>query len=107
MRSGAKPVSGRAKGYQMNVKDRTFERIEALFDVQLLADIKVFVAGCGSGGANVALQLVMSGVRNFTLMDRDTLGPENVIRHVCGRSFIGRKKTDAVAEVLSDRNPNV
>ena len=65
------------------------------------------MAGCGSGGGNVALQLVMSGIRNFTLMDRDILEPENVIRHVCGRRFIGRKKTDAVAEVLRDRNPNV
>jgi ThiF family len=88
-------------------KDRTFERIESLFDIQLFADVKVLVAGCGSGGANVALQLVMSGIRNFTLADHDVLGPENVIRHVCGRSFIGRKKVDAVAEVLRDRNPNV
>jgi hypothetical protein len=88
-------------------KDRTFERIESLFDIDLFADVKVLVAGCGSGGANVALHLVMSGIRNFTLMDRDILGPENVIRHVCGRSFIGRKKVDAVAEVLRDRNPNV
>ena len=82
----------------MNNNDRTFERIESLFDVQLFAEVKVLVAGCGSGGASVALQLVMSGIRNLTLMDRDTLGPENVIRHVCGRSFIGRKKTAAVAD---------
>jgi hypothetical protein len=47
----------------------------------------------------------MSGIRNFTLMDNDVLGPENVIRHVCGRRFIGQKKVDAVAEVLLDRNP--
>jgi molybdopterin/thiamine biosynthesis adenylyltransferase len=87
--------------------DRTYERIKTLFDVQLFSEIKVFVAGCGSGGGNVALQLVMSGIRNFTLMDRDILEPENVIRHVCGRRFIGRKKTDAVAEVLRDRNPSV
>jgi molybdopterin/thiamine biosynthesis adenylyltransferase len=87
-------------------KDRTFERIETLFDIELFADVKVFVAGCGSGGASVALQLVMAGIRNFTLIDRDVLGPENVIRHVCGRSFIGRKKVDAVAEVLRDRNSN-
>jgi hypothetical protein len=89
------------------IKDRTFERIESLFDIELFADVKVFVAGCGSGGANVALQLVMSGIRNFTLMDRDILGAENIIRHVCGRSFIGRNKVDAVAEVLRDRNPKV
>ncbi len=85
--------------------DRTFERIESLFDIAQFANVKVLVAGCGSGGANVALQLVMSGIRNFTLIDKDIIGPENVIRHICGRRFIGQKKVDAVAEVLWDRNP--
>lgn len=88
-------------------KDRTFERIESLFDIRLFADVKVLIAGCGSGGGYAALQLVMSGVPNFTLIDRDTLEVENVIRHVCGRSYLGQKKVDAVAEVLRDRNPNV
>jgi molybdopterin/thiamine biosynthesis adenylyltransferase len=89
------------------MSDRTFERIESLFDIASFADVKVLVAGCGSGGASVALQLVMSGIRNFTLIDNDIVGPENVIRHVCGRRFIGQKKVDAVAELLRDRNPNV
>jgi len=84
--------------------DRTFERIESLFDIQLFAPVKVLVAGCGSGGGSVALQLVMSGVRNFTLVDREVLEAENVIRHVCGKSFVGRRKVDALAEVLLDRN---
>ena len=88
-------------------KDRTFERIESLFDIRLFADVKVLIAGCGSGGGNAALQLVMSGIPDFTLIDNDTLEAENVIRHVCGRSHLGRKKVDAVAEVLLDRNPNV
>jgi molybdopterin/thiamine biosynthesis adenylyltransferase len=86
--------------------DRTFERIEALFDIAAFANVNVLVAGCGSGGASVALQLVMSGIRNFTLIDNDILGSENVIRHVCGRRYIGEKKVDAVADVLLDRNPN-
>lgn len=86
-------------------KDRTFERIESLFDIGLMSGVRVLVAGCGSGGASVALQLVMSGVRDFALIDHDVLGPENVIRHVCGRSFLNKKKVDAVAEVLLDRNP--
>jgi molybdopterin/thiamine biosynthesis adenylyltransferase len=47
----------------------------------------------------------MSGIRNFTLIDNEILGPENVIRHVCGRRYIGQKKVDAVADVLLDRNP--
>jgi molybdopterin-synthase adenylyltransferase len=88
-------------------KDKTFERIESLFDIGLFADVKALIAGCGSGGGNVALQLVMSGVPNFTLIDHDTLDVENVIRHVCGRRYLGEKKVDAVADVLSDRNPNV
>ena len=87
--------------------DRIFERVEALFDVRVLSAVKVFIAGCGSGGGSVALHLAMSGIRNFILLDRDTLGPENVIRHVCGRSFIGARKVDALADVLRDRNPKV
>jgi molybdopterin/thiamine biosynthesis adenylyltransferase len=87
--------------------DKLFERINALFDVELLASVNVLVAGCGSGGGNVALQLAMSGIRNFTLLDRDILEPENVIRHVCGKRFVGQKKVVAVAEVLRDRNPDI
>lgn len=87
-------------------EDRTFERIEQLFDIQQLADVRVLLAGCGSGGSAVALQLVMSGIRNFTLIDHDVLGPENVIRHVCGRRYIGTRKVEALADVLRDRNPS-
>ena len=67
--------------------DRIFERIESLFDVQLLAPVKVFIAGCGSGGGSVALQLAMSGIRNFILLDRDlhqTVGGE-----LRGRAVLG------------------
>ena len=88
-------------------EDRTFERIEALFDIEQFSNVRVLIAGCGSGGSAVALQLVMSGIRNFTLIDHDVLGPENVIRHVCGRSYIGARKVDALADVLRDRNPSV
>jgi len=85
--------------------DNTFARIEALFDIKLFADVKVLIAGCGSGGSAVALQLVMSGVRNLTLLDKDELEVENVIRHICGRRYVGQRKVDAVEDVLLDRNP--
>ena len=86
--------------------DQTCARIAPLFDVELFADVKALVLGCGSGGASVAQNLVMSGIRNVTLVDHDVVGPENVIRHVCGARFIGRRKVAAVAEVLHDRNPD-
>ena len=89
------------------MSDQTFERIQALFDIKQFASVRVFIIGCGSGGGSVALQLVMSGIRNFSLLDRDTLGPENVIRHVCGRAFIGQRKIDALEAILKDRNPDI
>jgi molybdopterin/thiamine biosynthesis adenylyltransferase len=93
-------------GGRIMSSDRTFERIKALFDIELFAPVKVLVAGCGSGGGKVAMDLVMSGIPNFTLLDHDIIGPENVIRHVCGRRFVGRKKVEALAELLWDRNPD-
>jgi len=84
-----------------------FTRIKDLFDVGALADAEVLIVGCGSGGSSVALKLAMSGVHKFTLVDPDALGIENVIRHVCGRRYVGHLKVDAVADVLRDRNPEV
>jgi molybdopterin/thiamine biosynthesis adenylyltransferase len=84
-----------------------FARLEKLFDVGLLKHAKVLVIGCGSGGSAVALQLVMSGIHHFTLIDKDTLEIKNVIRHSCGRRFLGQKKVDAVEELLLDRNPAI
>jgi len=86
--------------------DRTFARIAALFDIEQFANVRVLVAGCGSGGSAVALQLAMSGIRNFTLIDQDILEVENVIRHVCGRRYLGTKKVHALTDVMLDRNPS-
>lgn len=91
----------------MNNNDRLFARIAPLFDVGLIGDAKVLIAGCGSGGSQVALQLGMSGVRNFSLLDKDVLEVENVIRHACGLRYVGMDKVDALADVLLDRNPAI
>ena len=87
--------------------DGLFARIEPLFDIGLMGDARVLIAGCGSGGGAVALQLAMSGLRHFALADNDVLEPENVIRHVCGLRYVGQKKVDALADVLHDRNPSI
>ncbi|MFY9853424.1 MAG: ThiF family adenylyltransferase [Terracidiphilus sp.] len=87
--------------------DQLFARIAPLFDIGLLGDARVLIAGCGSGGGQVALQLAMAGIRKFSLFDSDVLEPENVIRHVCGRRYVGQRKVAALADVLLDRNPNL
>ncbi|MGO9685896.1 MAG: HesA/MoeB/ThiF family protein [Steroidobacteraceae bacterium] len=86
---------------------RLFERIEKLYDVGLIGQATALIAGCGSGGSQVALQLVMSGVRNFVLYDNQSLGEENVIRHACGLRYVGQMKTEALSDILRDRNPAV
>ncbi len=91
----------------MQDDSKLFARIAPLFEVGLLSEAQVLIAGCGSGGSQVALQLVMAGVRKFSLFDRDVLEPENVIRHACGRRYVGHRKVDALADVLQDRNPAV
>ena len=91
----------------MNDGDLLFARIAPLFDVGLLSETKVLVAGCGSGGSQVALQLAMSGIRNFSLVDMDMLEAENVIRHACGLRYVGQDKVDALADLLLDRNPAI
>jgi molybdopterin-synthase adenylyltransferase len=91
----------------MNEEERLFARIAPLFDVGLLSEAKVLIAGCGSGGSQVALQLAMSGIRNFSLFDMDVLEAENVIRHACGLRYVGQDKVDALADVLLDRNPGI
>src|SRR5262249_54342184 len=65
------------------------------------------IAGCGSGGSQVALQLAMSGIRRFALFDRDVLEAENVIRHACGGRYVGQRKVDALADGLLGRNPTI
>jgi len=87
--------------------EKLFTRIAPLFDVGQMGNARVLIAGCGSGGSQVALQLVMAGIQNFVLFDFDTLDPENVIRHACGRRHVGQLKVDALADVLLDRNPAV
>ena len=91
----------------MSDDDKLFARLAPLFDVGALSEARVLMAGCGSGGSQVALQLVMAGIRNFSLFDSDILETENVIRHACGRRYLGQRKVDALADVLLDRNPNI
>ncbi len=91
----------------MTNDDKLFARIAPLFDVGLLSESRVLVAGCGSGGSQVALQLAMAGIRKFSLFDTDILEAENVIRHACGRRYVGQHKVDALADVLLDRNPAI
>ena len=69
-----------------------------------LQQARVGIVGLGSGGGFVALNLAMSGVGQFTLVDDDVLETGNVVRHVCDLRSVGRPKVEAVAELIVNRN---
>ena len=73
---------------------------------QFLQQSRVGIIGLGSGGGFVALNLAMSGVGHFTLVDDDVLEPGNVVRHVCDLRSVGQPKVNAVAELIRARNPD-
>ena len=93
-----------AFGDGMMTEDRTFERIQSLFDIQLLAPMRVFIAGCGSGGGSVVVrrrrrsalphsdeQLV--ALREMLIARSDTR--EKALRVVCSTSHQQRNEVSA------------
>ena len=59
------------------------------------------IFGCGAIGGNIALQLVMAGVRELTLYDMDIVEESDVSRHMYYSSdSIGMNKVDALKDQL-------
>lgn len=86
----------------------SWERVERLLgsrNLELLAQKRVGVVGLGSGGSFVALSLAMSGVGKFVLIDDDVLDASNVVRHVADSRYVGTPKVEAVADLITHRNP--
>lgn len=67
---------------------------------------KACLIGCGSLGGHLTTALMDSGVTEFALIDRDRLADENIARHVCGFSDVGKLKTEAIKGLIESHNPN-
>ena len=88
------------------VRKELFSRTRGLFENDMLAEKSVFVAGLGSVGSVVTVELAKLGIMNMVLMDHDHLEVANVIRHVAGLSDVGRYKVLAVADAIHEKNPH-
>ena len=88
-----------------------FERNVCAFgpDMQLmLRELRVGIVGCGGTGSSVAEQLVRLGVRNFTLIDNDTVSESNLTRlYGSTPSDVGLPKVEVVAQHLTRIAPDV
>jgi molybdopterin-synthase adenylyltransferase len=68
---------------------------------------RVLLIGCGAVGGHLAFELARAGVLNLTLVDHDTLMPENGFRHVLGRRYWHRRKVEAIKEEIESALPYV
>ncbi len=66
-----------------------------------LAEKTVSVVGLG-GAADIALDLLKSGVTKFRLFDFDVLESGNLVRHACGSRYVGMNKAEAAKSLLEE-----
>lgn len=67
----------------------------------------IAIVGCGSVGAEIARQLVCSGVENIELVEYDKLETANIYRHYLSSEYIGVSKSEALAHELSYKYPYI
>jgi len=70
-----------------------------------LLDAKVAIAGLGGLGSNTALMLARCNVGHMLLVDFDVVDITNLNRQAYRISHIGRKKTEALKEMIQEINP--
>jgi len=63
----------------------------------------VLIVGAGSVGSNVALHLAKMGIRDITVIDRDTISMENIgVSLVYGFNDIGKPKVNVLKERIKE-----
>lgn len=85
---------------------------QAIYERQnLIADLEIpktaSIVGCGGTGFWTALFLAMSGVEELILVDPDIVEVSNLNRLLLKESSIGRKKTEALRELISSARGQV
>lgn len=70
-------------------------------------DARVHIIGCGSVGSTVAENLARSGVTKMTLWDFDTVEPHNIVNQMFRNKDIGKRKVDALKDILEEINPDI
>ena len=86
-------------------KELLYSRSKGILESGLLEKRKVAIVGLGSGGSFIAVELAKAGVGHFILIDFDRIELNNIARHVCGLGDLGRLKTNAVRDILLNKNP--
>ena len=68
---------------------------------------RIHIIGCGSVGSTVAENLARCGVTNMTLWDFDDVESHNVANQMFREKDVGRKKVEALLDILTEINPDI
>ncbi len=85
----------------MDWKNSTF------FDPVWVGDRPIHIIGAGALGSRYATGLVRSKVRSLVLWDDDVVEPHNCHNQEYYPSQVGMKKVDALAQLVTEINPEV
>lgn len=72
-----------------------------------MCDERLHIIGCGAIGSTVAENLVRFGLTKITLYDFDTVEAKNIANQMFRQIDIGKPKVEAIADYLSEINPDV
>lgn len=68
---------------------------------------RIHIIGCGAVGSTVAENLVRFGLTKLTLYDFDIVEKQNIANQMYRSIDIGKPKTEALKEILTEINPEV
>lgn len=89
----------------LNFMGDYFPCIELFNAFERVQSARVLIFGAGAIGSWIAIQLAHSGIRNFALVDDDTVGVSNLNRSLYTLADIDQYKVDALASRLHEINP--
>jgi sulfur carrier protein ThiS adenylyltransferase len=85
-----------------NILSRTSPQI-----IEVLEGKKIFIAGAGGLGSNVALNLIRSGAKNLTIADYDIIEESNLNRQFFFLEQVGKLKSDCLSQNLKKIIPDI
>jgi molybdopterin/thiamine biosynthesis adenylyltransferase len=88
------------------VRSELFSRSKGLLETEKISDKRLLIAGVGSVGSQIAVELAKTGVQ-IDMIDHDRLEVGNVTRHDADLFHVGRYKTNAMADRLRGKNPYI
>lgn len=89
-----------------SLQKEVFSRNQGILESNKMKEKQAVIAGVGSGGFFVGLELVKAGIGSLVVADDDCFAYHNICRHVCGIHDVGKYKVDCFRERAADINPD-